>query len=89
MGFFYTDYHKPCDRTIKFKRARIIYVLGFFLLPAFVTYIGTNYFILNFFLETFRPVEVPKEVDYKIIKNIYHGKKPPSKSSDYDDNTNI
>ncbi|KNG76927.1 hypothetical protein PFMG_02850 [Plasmodium falciparum IGH-CR14] len=49
----------------------------------------SNYYILNFFIDTFKPIEVPRESDFQIIKNISHNKKPPSKSSDYDDNTNI
>ncbi|EAA21295.1 hypothetical protein YYC_01320 [Plasmodium yoelii 17X] len=88
MGFFYSGFHKPSTNDIKNKRIKIMYVLGLFILPSFVTYIGSNYYILNFFIDTFKPVEVPKEVDFEIIRNIYHGKKPSSKSSDYDENTN-
>ncbi|SBT47586.1 conserved Plasmodium protein, unknown function [Plasmodium ovale wallikeri] len=88
MGFFYSGFHKPSGHNIKNKRVKIFYVLGLFMLPSFVTYMGSNYYVLNFFIETFKPVEVPREVNSKIIRNIYHGKKPPAKSSDYDENTN-
>ncbi|GAW83382.1 hypothetical protein, conserved [Plasmodium gonderi] len=89
MAFFYSGYHKPNSKHIKNKRAKIIYVLGLFMLPTIVTYVGSNYYILNFFINTFKPIEVPREVDFRIIKKIYHDKKPTSKSSDYDENTNV
>ncbi|KYN96976.1 hypothetical protein PGSY75_1317500 [Plasmodium gaboni] len=89
MGFFYSGFHKPNKKNMNDKRAKIIYVLGLFLLPSLVSYVGSNYYILNFFIDTFKPIEVPRESNFQIIKNIYHNKKPPSKSSDYDDNTNI
>ncbi|SBT80706.1 conserved Plasmodium protein, unknown function [Plasmodium malariae] len=89
MGFFYSGFHKPNMNSIKGKRAKIIYVLGLFMLPTFVTYMGSNYYVLNFFIDTFKPIEVPREVDFKIIRSIYHDKKPTTKSSDYDENTNV
>ncbi|CRG97565.1 conserved Plasmodium protein, unknown function [Plasmodium gallinaceum] len=89
MGFFYCGFHKPNRKNIKDKRAKILYVLGLFILPTVMTFIGGNYYILNFFIDTFKPIEVPREVDFEIIKSIYHNKKPKSKSSDYDENTNL
>lgn len=88
MGFFYSGFHKPSKRHLIEKRSKIFYVLSLFVLPTVMTFIGCNFQILNFFIDTFKPVNVPKEVDFEIIKNIYHGKKPKSRSSDYDENTN-
>ncbi|CAA9990782.1 hypothetical protein, conserved in Apicomplexan species [Plasmodium knowlesi strain H] len=89
MGFFYSGYHKPSGKNIRDRRAQIFYVLGLFVLPTIVTYAGSNYHVLNFFIDTFKPIEVPREVDFDIIRKIYHNKKPTSKSADYDENTNM
>ncbi|ETW54708.1 hypothetical protein PFUGPA_03312 [Plasmodium falciparum Palo Alto/Uganda] len=42
MGFFYSGFHKPNKKNMNDKRAKIIYVLGLFLLPSLVSYIGTD-----------------------------------------------